>query len=118
MTKPSSRFVPVLSAICGKTQISLFSCTISFHWPSRSIFAVLGHLSKLEMTCINYLAMSVHLHGMVEWSYHFELSGMFVISSLVCPLRVVLLLLLRVISLQRPTDFSSHALMKFAISLI
>ena len=53
MTKPSSRFVLVLSAICGKTQISLFGCTISFHWPSRSIFAFLCHLSKLEMTCIN-----------------------------------------------------------------
>ena len=66
MTKPSSRFVLILSAICGKTQISLFSCTISFHWPSWSIFAVFGHLSKLEMICINYLAMSVHLHCEVQ----------------------------------------------------
>ena len=89
MTKPSSGFVLVFSAICSKTQISLFSCTISFHSP--------------------------------QWSYHFDLSGMFVISSLVCPLRIVCCCFccdsLWVISLQRPTDFSSHALMKFAISL-
>ena len=103
MTKPSSRFVLILSASCGKTQISLFSCTIGFHWPSRSIFAVLGHLSKLEI-CINYLAMSVHLHCVVQWSYHFELSGMFVIPSLVCLLRVVLLLLWLFLSV---VDFTS-----------
>ena len=104
MTKPSSRIVLILSAICGKTQISLFSCTISCHWPSSSISAVLGHLSKLEMTCINYLAMSVHRHCLVQWSYHFELSGMFVIPSLVCLLKVVLLLLCLFLSV---VDFTS-----------
>ena len=60
----------ILCNLCSKTQISLFSCIISFHWPSWSIFAVLGHLFKLEMICINYLAMSVHLHYEVQWSYH------------------------------------------------
>ena len=104
MTKPSSGFVLVFSAICSQIQISLFSCIISFHWPSCSIFAVLGHLSKLEMICINCLAMFVHLQYKVQWSYHFELSGMFVIPSLVCLLRVVLLLLWLFLSV---VDFTS-----------
>ena len=41
MTKPSSGFVLVFSAICSQTQISLFSCIISFHWPSWSILQFL-----------------------------------------------------------------------------
>ena len=104
MTKPSSRFGLILSAICGKTQISLFSCTTSFHWPFWSIFAVFGHLPKLEMICINYLAMFVHLHCEVQWSYHFEWPGMFVIPSLICLLKVVLLLFWRFLSV---VDFTS-----------
>ena len=95
MTKSSSRFMLILSAIYGKTQISSLSCTINVRWPSGSIFAVLGHLSKLEMISLNYLAMSVYLHGEVQWTYHFELSGMFVIPSFVCLLKVVLLLFWR-----------------------
>ena len=67
----------------AKFRSACLAARISFHWPSWPIFAVLGHLSKLEMICINYLAMSVHLHYEVQWSYHFELSGMFVIPSLV-----------------------------------
>ena len=53
MTKSSSRFMLILSAIYGKTQISSLSCTINVRWPSGSIFAVLGHLSKLEMISLN-----------------------------------------------------------------
>ena len=75
MTKSSPGFVLVFSAIYSKTQISLFSCTISFHWPPWPIFAVFGHLSKLEMICINYLAMSVHPHYEVQWSYHSNYPG-------------------------------------------
>ena len=47
------------------------------------------------MISLNYLAMSVHLHGEVQWTYHFELSGMFVIPSFVYLLKVVLLLFWR-----------------------
>ena len=115
MTKSSSRFMLILSAIYGKTQISSLSCTINVRWPSGSIFAILGHLSKLEMISLNYLAMSVHLHGEVQWTYHFELSGMFVIPSFVYLLKVVLLLFWRFlvvwwISLQHPLDFRSSNL--------
>jgi len=121
MTKPSSGFVLVFSAICSKTQISLFSCTISFHSPPGlySQFLVISPNWRWPVLIIwwySYIS-TAWFNGFTSstypgclWSHPwFAPSGLFR-CCFCCDY-------LWVISLQHPMDFSSHALMKFAISL-
>ena len=121
MTKPSSGFVLVFSAICSKTQISWFSGTISFHSPPglysqflvispnwRWPVSIIWWYSYISTTWFNGFTISTY-PGCLWFHPCFAPSGLF--SCCFC------CDYLWVISLQHPMDFSSHALMKFAISL-
>ena len=92
MTKPSSGFVLVFSAICSKTQISLFSCTVSFHSPPglysqflvispnwRWPVSIIWRYSYISTAWFNGLTISTY-PGCLWFHPWFAPSGLFVVA--------------------------------------